>query len=1322
MPMVKADVGLQDIGFKSDYAITPDPDKIPDQPSPSTGSVVGAAFRTENIVGSLIVSETNGLNAYEDDGVYDPSVDPDVIGGKYDQYYENFKDVRNAPYADALKVKIDRELEDKRTLASAGAYGTIWSIGAGVVDLPTLIPGGTIIKGGKVGWSVAKSALAVGASGALDAAATEVALHATQETRTGTESAINIGAATILSGLIGAGAAKMMNTASRKAIEAKFEQDLVNLDVPDVGPHDMANAAKAAAGADVVQGLTKEQLGISGKAAQALSNVGFNPMIRLSRSMSTAARNVAANLPEMSVYLKMTEADISQPQAVETYVKQWTLGAVGDAVRQQDELYKALKETGERMSTTEFRERVGRAMRNGDADAKGNQVVSKAAKVWRETVFDPLKDEAIKAGLLPKDVSTDTAMSYFSRVYNRNKIEANEQGFKDIVRSWAKGAAENEYKKLTDTFEARKAKIDQSIDDLSVSGPERLERLNELTRKFEAEKERGQRFKPIDDKLSDLRSQLNEAQKNKSKAQAEQLTGQIKEVLKDAGDDYASFVATRNELSTRLRNIRNNVTGLAGQVDAARNKIADIEDSNLRRLERVHRSLNILEEKIAKEGPEAHAEELARLKTDFYKTLERSNAAQDRLAKARLGREEVAGSAQDTDTVLRLNDADEAAQAKFEAAEVKRLEELSKRSAQIEELEGVDPELVVQELRDLVDARIAHAAEVIKNENIRLYKLAQKAESRTPELAKARIKRLQDLLAKYERRYADAVDIKLGADDGFKTYSDDIADSIFNQVTGRDTLTDPTNLVPAVRGPLKERTFNIQDKLIEEFLESDVEMVGRRYARLMGADVELTRKFGKADMKEQIAALQEEYASIRQSVEADTKLTEAQRTKRLKELNSAEKADRRDIEALRDRLRGTYKLEDKVSVPGRVVNAVNTFNYLRAMGGVTLSSLPDIGRSIMVHGLNRWMKDGIGPLATNLKGFKLSVKEAKLAGAAAEMVNNTRMATFAELTDPYAFGHPVERWLHNAATGFSKLNGMIYWNDFQKSFASVITQNRILENAETALSKGFQALPAKERKYMSFLGLGDGEAQKVAKLAAKHADNEDGVRVANTQRWTEDGDAGVYAQRIYRAAVNKDVDSIIVTKGIGDTPLFADTNTGKMILQFKSFMFASHQRMLMRGVQEDAAGVFSGMMVATGVGMMVFALKQLEANREVPTNPGRWMAEGIDRSGMLGVLMEMNNIGEKITGMGLYTAMQAPFGEGAAPASRYAIRSSVGSLMGPTFGLASDTVGVLGAASKGDFTEADINSAARLMPGRTLPIIKSLFEYHALPAAREAVN
>jgi hypothetical protein len=52
-------------------------------------------------------------------------------------------------------------------------------------------------------------------------------------------------------------------------------------------------------------------------------------------------------------------------------------------------------------------------------------------------VFEPLKKQAIDAGLLPADVSVDTAQSYFTRMWNGRKISADEQGFKGMVQDWA---------------------------------------------------------------------------------------------------------------------------------------------------------------------------------------------------------------------------------------------------------------------------------------------------------------------------------------------------------------------------------------------------------------------------------------------------------------------------------------------------------------------------------------------------------------------------------------------------------------------------------------------------------------------------------------------------------------------------------------------------------------------------------------------------------------------------------------------------------------------------------------------------------------------
>lgn len=583
-------------------------------------------------------------------------------------------------------------------------------------------------------------------------------------------------------------------------------------------------------------------------------------------------------------------------------------------------------------------------------------------------------------------------------------------------------------------------------------------------------------------------------------------------------------------------------------------------------------------------------------------------------------------------------------------------------------------------------------------------------------------------------RQLAAEGIEEGQIDG---YLDEIVSSIYNKITGREIQPSGSPFITVVdRGPLKDRTFSIADAEIEEFLEDDAEVVWRRYARVMGADVELAEKFGRPDMRDQLKAIRREYEDLRKAVSDDKELTSDQIDKRIRALNKEEREAIAAVEGLRDRLRGTHLAKEQISTGGRIVNAVNTYNYMRALGGVTISSFSDISRHLMVHGPGAFVRDGIVPLITNLKAVKLSIKEAKESGASAELINNTRHATWAELTDPYAYGHPVERWLNAAASGFSRLNGMVYWNQFQKSYAALLTQNRILRSAATAANKGFDSLPRKDREYLLFLGISDADAVRIGRLFEKYGQKDNNVFIANSSKWADDADkVSEHLISVYKSALIKDVDSTIVTKGIGDTPLLADQPVWRMVLQFKSFALASNQRVLMRAANDDIAGVMSGMAMSIVVGSMIYYLKQIESGREVSDNPGTWLAEGVDRSGLFTVMMEFNNIAEKTGAPGFYKAMAAMFPDSdqSPPASRYVIRNSTGALLGPSFGLADD-VRRLSAAAFGEMRQAfgddtelgfgkgEAKALRRLIPGSTLPGIKSMFELYVTPALEEAAS
>lgn len=1012
----------------------------PDAPETDAGSVLGAAFRQENVIGSLIAQQTAGNEPVAGYNAWD-----DIAGTDYEDLWDRFTASNNPGQTSALKRQIDMEREDERTLAAAGGWGLLASIGAGVFSPENLLPGGTIYRGARVGASVARTALSTASAAAIAASAAEVGLHATQETRTPLESVFNVGGAALLGGALGAGASALFSRADfvrlGKQVEAEADTatDFGRLRENEAAAFDgIGEATSAGAAARPITSLDDNT--IAGRGAQVAGGAvrGLNPVLRVLHSPSRVMREIGTQLFENPVYLKKNLAGVASAPAVETLVKEYTQGAMAKAVDRANRLYGDYRKTGGALDRQRWNEAIGKAMRRADQDA--DPTIAKAAQEWRAAVFDPLKEEAIKAGLLPKDVTVDTALSYFTRVYNRPLIEAREQEFKGIVRRYIGQEVRNAESK------AAMAKLDPKVEPPSRE--------------------------PV------------------------------------------SF----------------------------------------------------------------------------------------------------------------LNDADR------------------------------------------------------------------------------------------------------------QSYVNQITDDIFNTITGRNADGDiPRDIVAATRGPLKERTFHIPDSEIEDFLESNVEAVARRYARTMAADIELTRAFGKADLKEQIDQLRADYQRLRQAVQKNVDpetgaelakpLTKEQIEKRIAALNAREKADRRDLEALRDMIRGSYMARENASNYARVARVAGTVNYLRLMGGVVLASLSDVARPIMVHGLSNVMTDGLGPLIRNTKGFKMSVGEAQLSGAVSERLLNTRLATWADITDPYSVSSPFERFMDNAASGFSRLNGLVYWNDFQKSFASVITQNRVLKGVGN-----YNGLGKREKAYLAYLGIDADMAKRIAEQFAKHGTIEDGgIRVAHTDDW-DTTDAAQIAKRTYRAAINKDVDSTIVTKGVGDVPLFMHTPTGRLLTQFKSFAIASHQRALMRGLQERPMGFVAGTMFAATVGMFIYWLKSVEANRQddISDNPGRWIAEGLDRSGLFSIAFEANNTVEKAFGIGAYGALAAMFpgSDQSGKASRYATRSVTEALVGPTGALLDNFVRA-GNSIKGSgdgWTESEIRNAYRLAPGATLPGIRSFAEFLGVPAVQAAVG
>lgn len=513
-----------------------------------------------------------------------------------------------------------------------------------------------------------------------------------------------------------------------------------------------------------------------------------------------------------------------------------------------------------------------------------------------------------------------------------------------------------------------------------------------------------------------------------------------------------------------------------------------------------------------------------------------------------------------------------------------------------------------------------------------------------------------------------------------------IAEDITNNIMGIAAGRVPYEVVSNVRGPLKERTFNIPDRLIEDFLESDIDIISRQYTRTMAPDVELTRLYGKADMEDEIADIASSYKEL-----IDAAKTEKERIK----LNKQLEADQRDISAMRDRLRGSYRTpEDPNSFFIRAGRVLRDANFVRMLGGMTLSAIPDLSRPIAVNGL-RPVSRGMMALATSPKRFGMAVAEARKAAVGLDMVLNSRVASMAEITDIYNKATPFERGLRSMSDAFGKLTLMSQWNTALKSFSGVITQDRILL-ASIKLSEG--TAPKSMIKRLAASGIGKEQAEGIARQFKKFGD-EGELALSNGHLW-EDKDS----LEIFRAAVLKDVDRTIVTPGLGEKPLWTSSETGKLIFQFKTFAAAAHHKILIADLQYRDAEALNGLLLSVALGTAAYGAKEFVAGREISTDPKKLIVESLDRSGVFGYFWDVNNIVEKMTRgeVGVNKLIGAP------PMSRYASRNIMGALLGPSAGTIEDLSAVTGAISQGEFTESDLRRVRKLMPGQNLFYIRQL--------------
>lgn len=522
-----------------------------------------------------------------------------------------------------------------------------------------------------------------------------------------------------------------------------------------------------------------------------------------------------------------------------------------------------------------------------------------------------------------------------------------------------------------------------------------------------------------------------------------------------------------------------------------------------------------------------------------------------------------------------------------------------------------------------------------------------------------------------------------------------IANSITDKILGNSAGRLDYDISPTVKGPLKERTLSISDELIEDFLVNDIESIMTQYVKTMSPDIELKRMFGNIDLSDQIEAIKREYAKGRKAI-SDPKQLDKHETRM--------RNDIRDIEAMRDRIRGTYKMpSDPNSAIFRIGQSLMGWNFVRMLGGMTLSSIPDAGRIVARNGLAGTAK-GVASL-TNWKEFKMSKAEVQKSSIGLEMVLNSRASTLNDLTDLYARGTKFEKGLRVMTDTFGKVSLQTQWNDSLKIFAGVMAQDRFVVDAikwsDGTLSKA-------RRARLASAGISEDMAGAIAEQFKKHGSTE-GLNRPNVDKWDDE-----IARDAFKMALLKDVDATIMTPGAGVKPLWTSTGMGKLMFQFKTFAAESHHKVLLADLQFRDAAALTNLLVMTALGTMAYAAKQHARGAEVDTDPAKLVVEGLDNSGVMGYFWDVNNTIEQLT---RGTVGVSPL-IGESTMSRYASRNWYGAIMGPSLGTLTEAGVSISAVSSGDISESDVRAIRKLLPYQNLFYIRRLLDELEKPAAQ----
>ncbi|MGI2031940.1 hypothetical protein ACRQ1B_06060 [Rhizobium panacihumi] len=1260
----------------------------------------------------------------------DPDHDPFALikDTKYEADPQRFAFSRNEDETRSIMAEWDQDENARSVISRSGWSGTVAGVGMGLLDPTIFFPVAKVFQGAARGANALRIGGDVAIAGAAGAAVGEAVMYGTTDDYTAGQVAANIGTATILSGLLGAGAGALMSRSERQAVTG-----LLNADRQAWG--DTIAPQPQSAGAAAADTRQLELRTVPGLDKLPDPTGRISPPRRVLNSGFVSARRAVVDLvetpyifdenlegvattqgPALSRQVTL-EANRGRVAVAEMFDKTYSRYRTGG---DENFLQKKLRGTRDllqgpddgKLRFPDFKDQVDLALRNGDQHDVPE--VAEAARFLRANVLDPWRDRAIKAGLLPEGVDAKTADSYMMRVWNKQRLIADRPAVVQRFADWLDGEegkkaqiqeALQGHRNLMDGYDETIEKLTSQLergqnaaDDLEVRRSE-VQRLNQFAFKRSAKLS-----EPLDELRAAIRSVEEEA--------GPQLE-RIAELGNAIRDEKVKFPDIRDadalifklvSAHTKMREGRDIVAALEGldefaeAAESVRSGFSGGITSARQNAKQARRALGA-DDLVALEKARTKAlaaakpyrDELRRLRTDLQAGLDQ------KLPGAH------GGAVFETEIRSRGNSLADRA---------------SGRAAQVDDLERRIADLTAK--RDGVREQIEELIGRWEGKSASEAKAALRARSTAEADRQAKVD-----AGEYSGKGGRLTSADPAIDDAVRRILDkerlrdrreleDLANEIVERLVGnpdgrlpydRPSASNAGAAGPAMRGPLASRDFMIPDNLVREYLETDVQKVSDIYLNTMVPDVLLTERFGDVDMTETFRRLQDEHVA-----RAAAAGSNQARTKIKAEYDDVVK----DLAAMRDRIRKTYGYSSDPSQRflGRMASTAARFDLITNLGGATLSSLSDLAGMQWRYGMTSVLRNAWGPMFKAMtnpetrKAVMAHKQQLRALGIAAETYLSSRSHSLYDLMDVYAPTSKFERAVSVAADKFGMFNAMSPWTDFAKHAAGMVSSAEITRAVEA--SAAGKAKPRQIRD-LAESGIDGVMAERIWKQLSAEGGSDviDGIRIPNAGAWSDAG-----ARQAFEGMLARDVDLMVLTPG-AEKPLMMSKPIAALILQYKTFVTAANERLLVRSLQARDHQVLQGMASAVALGVLAEYAYSHVANRPAPKEAADWIKAGVNRSGILGWYQEGNSIAAKWTGgsADIFRAIGADM-----PDARYISRSPGAALLGPVYGKFETTVSSFAKLTSkllgGDqeWKANDTYQLRRLLPAQNLFYIRRLLD------------